>query len=225
MVCEWCGNTFNTVRPSQAKFCGRRCRQARWRWGICATTAAAADRPMRFAYADPPYPDCADYYPEKTEVDHPSLVHQLREGYPDGWALSTSAEYCRDVWSLCPEARLFVWARPVLRVKSARPLNAWEALLVVGGRPGPSDQVPDVEDLLVYRGRYRAFPGALVGMKPPQFCTWLFQAIGARPGDELVDLFPGSGAVGRAWRDYCGRGTEPSPPGESDVSRAGARYV
>ena len=47
------------------------------------------------------------------------------------------------------------------------------------------------------------FPGAMVGMKPPQFAVWMFSQLGARPGDELVDLYPGSGAIGEAWRRYA----------------------
>ena len=39
-------------------------------------------------------------------------------------------------------------------------------------------------------------------MKPPQFAVWMFCQLGARPGDELVDLYPGSGAIGEAWRRY-----------------------
>ncbi len=50
----------------------------------------------------------------------------------------------------------------------------------------------------------RAFPGAIVGMKPPQFAVWMVCQLGARSGDELVDLYPGSGAVGEAWRRYAG---------------------
>lgn len=46
-------------------------------------------------------------------------------------------------------------------------------------------------DALAYAGRYRTYPGALVGMKPPQFSAWMFARLGALPGDELVDLFPG----------------------------------
>ncbi|MGO9961708.1 MAG: hypothetical protein ACLP50_38005 [Solirubrobacteraceae bacterium] len=48
----------------------------------------------------------------------------------------------------------------------------------------------------------RSYPGALIGMKPPQFAIWLFAQLGARAGDELVDLYPGSGAVTEAWRRY-----------------------
>jgi hypothetical protein len=41
-----------------------------------------------------------------------------------------------------------------------------------------------------------------VGAKPATFCYWLFDLLGALPGDELVDLFPGSGGVARAWHYY-----------------------
>ncbi len=41
-------------------------------------------------------------------------------------------------------------------------------------------------------------------MKPPQFAVWMFRQLGARAGDELVDLYPGSGAIGEAWRRYAG---------------------
>ena len=33
----------------------------------------------------------------------------------------------------------------------------------------------------------------LVGVKPVDFCAWLFDVLGAQVGDELIDLFPGSG--------------------------------
>jgi hypothetical protein len=39
----------------------------------------------------------------------------------------------------------------------------------------------------------------LTGAKPPKFCQWMFTAMGAEPGDQFVDLFPGTGVVGRAW--------------------------
>jgi hypothetical protein len=72
--------------------------------------------------------------------------------------------------------------------------------------------------VLDYRGRYDAFPGALVGMKPPEFAVWMFAQLGARAGDELADLFRGSGAIGRAWDLY----TSPGPDVGRDASRAAA---
>ncbi len=39
-------------------------------------------------------------------------------------------------------------------------------------------------------------------MKPPQFALWVFAQLGARSGDQLADLYPGSGAVSEAWRRH-----------------------
>lgn len=44
--------------------------------------------------------------------------------------------------------------------------------------------------------------GYVTGAKPPAFCRWLFAWLGARPGDEFDDLFPGSRAVTDAWRTF-----------------------
>jgi hypothetical protein len=69
----------------------------------------------------------------------------------------------------------------------------------------PLSQVEDVLDGPAPRRR-RTLPEAVLGMKPPQFCEWVFRMLGAGvvPGDRLHDLFPGSGMVSRCWRDYTG---------------------
>lgn len=41
------------------------------------------------------------------------------------------------------------------------------------------------------------------GAKPEAYCRWLFGLLGLRPGDVLDDLFPGTGAVGRAWDTWA----------------------
>ena len=38
-----------------------------------------------------------------------------------------------------------------------------------------------------------------MGRKPIAFASFLFRALGMLPGDELVDLFPGTGIITRAW--------------------------
>ncbi len=43
----------------------------------------------------------------------------------------------------------------------------------------------------------------LVGAKPPAFCYWIFELLGARPEDEFFDLFPGTGIVTRCWQSWC----------------------
>jgi len=45
-------------------------------------------------------------------------------------------------------------------------------------------------------------PGRVIGTKPAAFCRWMFDLVGATPGDTLDDLFPGSGIVGRAWEFF-----------------------
>ena len=53
----------------------------------------------------------------------------------------------------------------------------------------------------------------LIGRKPLAFCAWLFDLLGMLPGDELLDLFPGSGGVGRAWHEVSSRGASLSAGG------------
>jgi hypothetical protein len=172
---------------------------------------------LRLAYADPPYPGKAGLYPEGEEVDHRALVARLVAEFPNGWALSTSASALQAVLALCPaDVRICSWHRQIRRTRSRRPLSAWEPLIVHGGRELPTNVTQTATDALAYAGRYRTFPGAMTGMKPPQFAAWMFAQLGALPGDELVDLFPGSGAVSRAWERYTRQ------PGGGNVSPGSA---
>jgi len=214
--CGWCGGPMPGGMRAEAEVCGPRCRKRRWRFrrassriGQGGEPGGPAWRPMRFAYADPPYPGKAGYYVERQEVDHGALIEQLVAGYPDGWALSTAASSLRAVLPLCPAStRVCAWRRAVRWTHSRRALSAWEPLLVVGGRELGTNEPQDLVDALDYRGRYDSVPGALVGMKPPQFATWLFRLLGAQPGDELDDLYPGSGAIRRAWETFTAPGAD-----------------
>lgn len=161
---------------------------------------------MRFAYADPPYPGKAGYYIREAtyggEVDHPELVERLKSGGFDGWALSTSgrAGALRMILPLVPESAILApWTKPgSSRPDALGPHNRWEALIVVPGRRlrgGPADFL----SAQPARGG-----GTLVGRKPIAFVAWLWAMLGARPGDELADLFPGTGIVGRAWAELSG---------------------
>ena len=62
-------------------------------------------------------------------------------------------------------------------------------------------------------------PGRVIGAKPAAVCRWIFDLLGAGPGDTLDDLFPGSGAVTRAWDAYTGH--EPSRPSPTDATAPG----
>tara|TARA_R110002012_G_C11287066_1_gene571503 strand:- start:29 stop:526 length:498 start_codon:yes stop_codon:yes gene_type:complete len=148
---------------------------------------------MKFAYADPPYPGCAHLYPEKKEVDHKVLISQLCDEFSDGWALSTSSPALQQVLALCPEdVRVMAWVKPFCSFKpNVNPAYAWEPVLVRGGRRRTREQltVRDwvSENITLKKG--------LTGAKPVGFCLWLLDVLNVEIGDELVDLFPGTGIV------------------------------
>lgn len=148
---------------------------------------------MRLAYADPPYPGLANLYPERTEVDHVELIERLDAEY-DGWALSTHVPGLRVVVPLLGErARVCAWVKPWVNMRpGARLQYAWEPVIISPARP-PTRSVRDWIDVNPTKGR------GMIGAKPDALSFWMFAALGARPDDELEDLYPGSGAVGRAW--------------------------
>lgn len=61
----------------------------------------------------------------------------------------------------------------------------------------------------------------MIGAKPARFCRWVFELLGALPGDELVDVFPGTGGVMRAWAFYSSSRTAPRPYVSTPLSVAG----
>jgi hypothetical protein len=175
---------------------------------------------MRFAYADPPYPGLSSkYYRDEPtfagEVDHAALVASLRAARYDGWALSTSARALRDVLPLCPaDVRVCAWVKPIGASPQTKGIhNTWEPLLVWGGR----QRQPGRRDWL--SAQPARFGGDLPGRKPIAFAGWLFDLLGMVPGDELVDLFPGTGIISRAWANLS-----PAPEGERQLSLLDASH-
>jgi hypothetical protein len=168
---------------------------------------------MRFAYADPPYPGRARrYYGREAtyagEVDHAELVASLEASGYDGWALSTAADALRGVLPLCPSgARVCPWVKPVGACPRTYGIhNTWEPVIVVGGRRLRGG----VRDWL--SAQPARFGGTLPGRKPLAFCGWLFDLLGMLPGDELVDIFPGTGVVSRAWAEVSRRSSTTASP-------------
>jgi hypothetical protein len=157
---------------------------------------------LRLAIADPPYPgQSAKHYSDHPdyagEVDHEELVGRLK-AYYDGWVLHTSSVALRDILPLCPpDARVMAWVKPFAAFKrNVSVAYAWEPVIVkacrkpvVTGRVVMRDYI--AESITMKRG--------LTGAKPEAVCRWAFEVMGAKPTDELDDLFPGSGAVARAW--------------------------
>jgi hypothetical protein len=155
----------------------------------------------RLAYADPPYPGQAARYRNAVEVNLPLLVEHLRTF--DGWALSTSASALLGVWSLCPEARCAAWCKPFASNGWSRVRWSWEPLLFVTDRAGlrPGERSTVWDSLLAkpagLDGPWSEVTGKAGGAKPAPFVRWLVDLLDVTEYDELVDLFPGSGAVTR----------------------------
>ena len=156
---------------------------------------------MRVAYADPPYPGYARYYADQPdyagEVDHALLVHELNTY--DAWALHTTSSALRDLLPLCPsETRVLAWVKGWASWKSGiSPAFAWEPVLIYGQRPvGDESKVRD------WLACHPVTGAEFIGAKPEPVVRWVFDALGLEHDDELDDLYPGSGAVGRTWQSY-----------------------
>lgn len=228
-ICDWCDAPIPAKARRDAQCCSKRCRQARHRFNRAAgRAAAAAGPPVRLAYADPPYPGNAYLYRAHPdyggEVDHGELLARLA-GY-DGWALSTSAAALPAVLALCPPGvRVAAWHRGERAAAGWEPLSAWEPVIYRPGRPVDPAALAErrTDSLVCGVTAMTTRPGRVTGAKPAVFCRWLFGLLGAAPGDQLDDLFPGSGAVSRAWAAFTAAepslGDDPSSFTGADASR------
>jgi len=217
--CLWCGDPIRPGSRRDSLYCGQSHRQAAWRFNTASsptrsTRRAAIDyvpssTSRRFAYADPPYPGLArrhyaDHADYAGEVDHQELVSRLCSSY-DGWALSTSAAALRDVLAVCPvDVRVAAWFRGARQGRAFLPFTSWELVIYRGVRRRVSPIGETRLDSLVHVSRPRLTDRLrVIGSKPAAFNRWIFELLGLLPGDELVDLFPGSGRVARSWETYA----------------------
>jgi hypothetical protein len=165
---------------------------------------------MRIAYADPPYIGCAHLYADHPdfggEVDHAALIERLESEF-DGWVLHASATPT-SIATLAPliaptGARWMSWVKGFAAFKkNVSVAYAWEPVIVKAARK------PVVSKRLVMRDWIQesiTLKRGLTGVKPEAVCHWAFEMVGACPTDDLADLFPGSGAIGRAWKTWQGK--------------------
>lgn len=165
---------------------------------------------MKFAYADPPYIGQAKRHYQCAEIDHCELIARINSEFPDGWALSASSPSLRLILPMCPEdVRIAAWVKSFCAFKrGVRPAYAWEPVIYRGGRNpvnGHAAAIPEkngkqttpkdfiVEPITLKKG--------LVGAKPERVCRWILELLNVQSGDELVDLFPGTGVMGRTFAD------------------------
>lgn len=163
---------------------------------------------MRFGYADPPYIGQAkrlygDHPDYAGEVNHEGLIRSLCVEFPQGWALSLSMKSLPTILPMCPSDVLVLsWVKPIAPPMGDHRHYSWEPVILRGGRR-PQRHVKSHLVLSPPQFTFRETPAEhVIGEKPEGFCHWLFEAAGLLPGDELVDLFPGSGAVSRSWESY-----------------------
>ena len=159
---------------------------------------------MKLAYADPPYIGYSHYYkddPNCAEVDHDELMKMMCEQY-DAWALSCYTNSLKIIlgYPSCPnDIRIGAWVKPFASFKPGiNPAYVWEPVLFWGGRRRGRD-VPTVRDWI---SANKTMHKGLMGAKPIKVCYWIFDMLGALPGDEFYDLYPGTGIVSRAWENW-----------------------
>jgi len=165
---------------------------------------------MRFAYADPPYlgcgkkfyghlhPDAADYDDPET---HRVLINRLSDEFPDGWAMSLSSSTLGVLLPMCPaDVRIGAWVKPFHAFKKGvRPAYAWEPVIFRGGRNkkhAPPEKGGKATTPRDWVSANITLKKGLTGAKPPAVCEWILDLLNVLPGDELVDLFPGTGVMG-----------------------------
>lgn len=163
----------------------------------------------KMGYADPPYPGQAerlygDHPDYAGEVDSHELVCEMLANFPNGWALSTSVQALPKVLRSCPDRVLVgCW----LKRATSPPMGdnrmySWEPVIFCDT---PKPLAPTRLHCEANADQYTFRPkvdGYVVGAKPRGFSFWLFDAMGIKPEDTFVDVFPGSGAVGQAWDEW-----------------------
>jgi hypothetical protein len=151
---------------------------------------SSPDKPTyRAVYGHDHRPDCWD------DLDtHRALIDRL--GEYDGWALSLTSTTLRPILAICPDdVRVAAWVKPFAVFKpGVNPGYCWEPIIWRGGRRRTDRSEPTVRD---YLGAPIALQRGLRGAKPEQFMRWVANLLGVRDCDELVDLFPGTGVMGR----------------------------
>ena len=124
---------------------------------------------------------------------HGMLVEELVDNY-DGWAVALDVGSLAVYLAAAPsDVRVMAWAVPNRSPAGSRLTPSWEPVLVrvppsrMAHRTGVSRR-----DYLLEPATRQGFTGA----KPPRWTRWVLDVLGYDPMlDEVVDLFPGSGAV------------------------------
>lgn len=156
---------------------------------------------MRFAFADPPYYSCGARYYNAPEWDqrqtHLDLIARLVDNYPDGWALSTRSADLRWQLPACPDDILVAaWTKPFSGSarQHVRIYRVWEPVIYRTTRRNTAIGQRTRDALITNPTRMIG----LIGAKPPTFNRWILDLLGYVDGDQLDDLYPGTGSMAGA---------------------------
>lgn len=178
----------------------------------------------KLAIADPPYlgranrwygDGCGDGYGQGKADNHPEaslwdlvethwqLIDRLENEF-DGWAIALSvhslSQYLQKIETDSRNGiRVMVWHKPSSSPSGSRVGSYWEPVIVrvpatrKGWTKGKS-----TKDVLSANPPRNGF----VGAKPIEWTHWILDVLGYQEGDEVFDLFNGSGAVTEAIQQY-----------------------
>jgi len=166
---------------------------------------------LKFAYADPPYIGQAKRHYQCAEIDHTELITRLCAEFPDGWALSCSSCSLEEILEICRKVvgpnrvRIASWVKSFgIFKRNVRPAYMWEPVVFIGGRNpcnGHRAVIPEKNGKQTTPKDFIVCPitlqKGLVGAKPEKVCRWILDLLNVQIGDEVVDLYPGTGIMGR----------------------------
>lgn len=179
---------------------------------------------MKLCIADPPYlgravrwygiGGCGDGYGKGQADQHPNahiwdspethkrLVQTLEKSF-DGWAIAMSVHSLSTYLDVVETdsrngIRVCVWHKPSSITSGNRIVNNWEPVLirVPQDRKGYKSGLARTHDVLTANPPRKNFRGA----KPHEWTKWVLDLLGYQEGDQVVDLFHGSGAVSEVLR-------------------------
>jgi hypothetical protein len=167
----------------------------------------AREAAKRLAYADPPYLGCCHLYGHDHGDDglcwdepstHALLFHRLRSF--DGWAYSCTAPSLTDLLPLVPPPyRVAAWVKPFAAFKrNVRIAYTWEPVIFRPGRDSSKDGAPVGRDHLAEPITMRR---GFTGAKPARFNRWVLDLLGYVEGDDVTDLYPGTGGMASTLRE------------------------
>jgi hypothetical protein len=160
---------------------------------------------MRFAYADPPYykqgkKHYGKLHEEAFQFDtiekHIQLIDSLYQY--DGFAYSCNPADLNWILPKFPELRVCSWVKTFHQIRPTTVQFAWEVVLLHGGRKD-NKRKPMVRDW--FQGNATRKKG-LVGAKSYEFNRWILQLLNYQTGDQLDDLFTGTGSMTEAIERY-----------------------